>query len=59
MLKRKAKPGQTIFAAWKYQAIMEAAGVDSFDLRYSTDDVMQSPGHMAIVGDIVYGITPT
>jgi uncharacterized phage protein gp47/JayE len=59
MLKRKAKPGQTIFAAWKYQAIMEAAGVDSFDLRYSTDDVMQSPGHMAILGDIVYGITAT
>jgi len=30
MLFRKAKPGQTIFAAWKYQAIMDAPGVDSF-----------------------------
>jgi uncharacterized phage protein gp47/JayE len=57
MLFRKAKPGQTIFAAWKYQAIMDSAGVDSFDLRITTDDVMESPGHMAVLGDIVYGVT--
>jgi uncharacterized phage protein gp47/JayE len=55
MLLRLAKPGQTIYAAWKYHAIMEAPGVESFDLRFTTDDVMPSPGHMPILGDIVYG----
>lgn len=59
MLVSKARPGQTIFAAWKYQAIMAATGVDSFDLHITTDDVMQSPGHMAVLGDILYGVLPT
>lgn len=59
MLILKAEPGRTIFAAWKYQAIMEAAGVDSFDLRDTADDIMQSPGHMAVLGDMIYGVSPT
>ena len=54
MLIERAAPGQTIYAAWKYQAIMNTAGVESFDLRYSTDDTMPSPGHMAVLGDIYY-----
>jgi uncharacterized phage protein gp47/JayE len=50
-----AAPGQTIFAAWKSYAIMSAVGVASFDMINSMDDVMPSPGHMAVLGDIVYG----
>jgi uncharacterized phage protein gp47/JayE len=55
MLADRAEPGQTIFAAWKYYAIMGTPGVESFDLRITTDDVMPSPGHLAVLGDIVYG----
>jgi len=55
MLLNYAAPGQTIFAAWKAQAIMNTGGVISFDLTDWDDDVMQSPGHMAVLGDIVYG----
>jgi len=55
MLFNYAAPGLTIFAAWKAQAIMNTLGVISFDLLDWSDDVMQSPGHMAVLGDIVYG----
>ena len=55
MLFALAKPGQTIFAAWKSYAVMNATGVYSFDLMNPADDVMESPGHMAVLGDIVYG----
>jgi uncharacterized phage protein gp47/JayE len=55
MLYLKASPGQTIFAVWKSQAVLEAPNVISFDLLDWTDDVMQTPGHMAVLGDIVYG----
>lgn len=55
MLFVSAAPGQTIFAAWKAQAIMNAPNVVSFDLLNWNDDVMESPGHMAVLGDIVYG----
>jgi len=51
-----AAPGQTIFATWKAQAIMNSPGVISFDLIDWSDDVMESPGHMGVLGDIVYGI---
>ena len=47
-------PGQTIFAAWKSYAIMNTPTVVSFDLLNNTDDVMQSPGHMGVLGDIFY-----
>jgi uncharacterized phage protein gp47/JayE len=59
MLLSYAKPGQTIFAAWKYFAIMGTAGVDSFDLLNTNDDVMPSPGHMPVLGDIGYGASAT
>jgi uncharacterized phage protein gp47/JayE len=54
MLFARAAPGQTIFAVWKAQAIMNAPDVVSCDLRNWTDDVMQSPGHMAVLRDIYY-----
>ena len=47
-------PGQTIFAAWKSYAIMNAAGVVSFHLANNEDDLMDSPGHMAVLGSVVY-----
>jgi uncharacterized phage protein gp47/JayE len=55
MFFQKAAPGQTIFAAWKVQAIMNTANVISVELLDYHDDIMQSPGHMAVLGDIVYG----
>jgi uncharacterized phage protein gp47/JayE len=55
MLFNLAKPGQTIFAVWKAQAIMNTANVMSFDLGNWTDDVMPSIGNMAVLGDIIYG----
>jgi uncharacterized phage protein gp47/JayE len=54
MLMQSAAPGQTIFSAWKYYAIMGTPGVISFDLPNDVDEVMPSPGHMATLGDIVY-----
>lgn len=54
MLLKKAEPGGTIYAAWKYEAIMAAPGVDHFIMLNNVDDVMPSPGHMALLGDIEY-----
>jgi uncharacterized phage protein gp47/JayE len=54
MLFEKATPGQTIYAAWKAYAIMSTPDVISFDLTDNDDDVMPSPGHMAILNDIHY-----
>lgn len=57
MLLKKATPGGTIYAAWKYEAIMAAPGVDHFIMLNNEDDVMPSPGHMAVLGDIEYETT--
>jgi uncharacterized phage protein gp47/JayE len=54
MLHTLAAPGQTIYAAWKSAAIVNAPNVQSFDLLNTQDDVMQSPGHMAVLGNIIY-----
>jgi hypothetical protein len=54
MLYTYASPGQTIYAAWKSAAIMNAAGVVSFDLINTADDIMPDAGHMATLGDIYY-----
>jgi uncharacterized phage protein gp47/JayE len=59
MILREAAPGQTVYAAWKYHAIMSTLGVEHFDLLNSTDDPMPTPGHLAVLGDIVYGVNPT
>lgn len=55
MLREQAGPGQTIFTAWKYYAIMSASGVESFVLLNNEDDVMETAGNMAVLGDIIYG----
>jgi uncharacterized phage protein gp47/JayE len=57
MLYQVNAPGQTIFAAWKYSAIMNAPGVISFDMTDCSDDVMPDAGHMAVLGDIYYSTT--
>jgi uncharacterized phage protein gp47/JayE len=54
MLLQRASPGKTIFAAWKSYAVMDAPDVVSFDLVNNADDVMPSPGHLAVLGDIYY-----
>jgi len=54
MLYAMAAPGQTIFAAWKYAAIMNTLGVVSFDMATTQDDIMPSPGHMAVLGDVLF-----
>jgi len=55
MLLEKAAPGQTIWAVWKSQAAMEAPEVEHFEMVDWTDDVMQSPGHMAVLGNLIFG----
>jgi uncharacterized phage protein gp47/JayE len=52
MLMSYAAPGQTIFAAWKYTAVMNVPGVISFDMTTPYDDVMPSPGHMAVLNNL-------
>jgi uncharacterized phage protein gp47/JayE len=56
MLRERAIPGQPIYAVWKSYAIMSAPGVISFALQNAQDDLMQSPGHMPVLGNIVYGL---
>jgi uncharacterized phage protein gp47/JayE len=58
MLFQYAAPGQTIFAAWKFAAVMGAAGVVSFDMTTVEDDIMPDVGHMATLGDIYYSTAP-
>jgi uncharacterized phage protein gp47/JayE len=59
MLFVKAAPGETIYAAWVSYAIMNAAGVQSFNLITTNDYVMPSLGHMAVLGTILYDIPPS
>ena len=54
MILAKALPGQTIYASWKSYAVMTAPSVVSFDLVDNADDVMPSPGYMAVLRDIIY-----
>jgi uncharacterized phage protein gp47/JayE len=53
MLFEKAIPGSTIYASWIEAAIADAVGVDHFELVYTTT-AMPSPGHLAILGSIIY-----
>jgi uncharacterized phage protein gp47/JayE len=52
MLMTYAAPGQTIYAAWKYAAIMSTPNVISFDMTTTADDVMPDKGHMAVLGNL-------
>jgi uncharacterized phage protein gp47/JayE len=54
MLFKMAKPGQTIYAAWISYAIMNAPGVQSFNLITTDDVVMPSLGHMAVLGTLLF-----
>ena len=54
MLFAQAAPGQTIHAAWVSYAIMNAQGVQSFNLLTTDDYVMPSLGHMAVLETILY-----
>lgn len=54
MLFIQAAPGQTIYAAWISYAIMNATRVQSFNLITTTDFVMPSLGHMAVLETILY-----
>lgn len=58
MLHEMAAPGQTIYAAWVSYAIMNAPGVQSFNLLTTDDYVMPSLGHMAVLGTILYDTPP-
>jgi uncharacterized phage protein gp47/JayE len=53
MLFARASPGQTIYGVWKSDAVLNAGDVESFQITIA-DDVMESPGHMATLGDIYY-----
>jgi uncharacterized phage protein gp47/JayE len=53
MLFDRAIPGGTIYASWVEAAIMDAIGVDHFELAFPTTH-MPTPGHLAVLGSIVY-----
>lgn len=53
MLYDRARPGQTIYRSWVGEAISQAVGEDHHTL-YFNDTPMESPGHMAILGSIIY-----
>lgn len=56
MLFEKAAPGETVYGAWLNHAIMDAPGVISFNLaNCDVDRFMPSPGHLGVLGSIVYG----
>jgi uncharacterized phage protein gp47/JayE len=48
------QPAQTIFAAWISDAILQAAGVVSFDLTIA-DFAMPNNGSIAVLGSIIHG----
>lgn len=48
-----AQDAQTIYVAWVSEAIMQASGVDFFDLTM-TDHVMPTKGSLATLGTITY-----
>jgi uncharacterized phage protein gp47/JayE len=54
MLLAQTAPGQTIYAVWKSWAVMNSPGVVSFDMGNNVDDVMPSPGHIGIMGSVIY-----
>jgi uncharacterized phage protein gp47/JayE len=58
LLHSVASPGATIYAAWISFAIMNAPGVQSFKLTTTSDCIMPSLGHMAVLGTILYDQPP-
>ena len=58
MLSERAEPGQTIYAAWISYAIMNAPGVESFNLVTDADHIMPSLGNMAVLGTVTIEPAP-
>ncbi|MHC2894815.1 putative phage protein gp47/JayE [Bradyrhizobium barranii subsp. barranii] len=56
MLRAQAAPGATIYASWVSYAIMSAPHVVSFRLVTDGDYLMETPGHMAVLGSIHYPV---
>jgi hypothetical protein len=56
LLLSAAAPGQTIYSVWKSYAIMGTDKVISCRLIDDVDEVMQSPGHMAILDTIIFDV---
>lgn len=54
---QRAKPGQKWYRAWTDEGIINAPGVNAYQL-VASDVAMPSPGHMPILGDIRYGGPP-
>jgi uncharacterized phage protein gp47/JayE len=50
----RGMPNQTWYRAWTDEGIMQASGVNAYDL-VASDQVMPSKGHMPVLGDIRYG----
>jgi uncharacterized phage protein gp47/JayE len=53
MLLERAIPGGTIYESWIDAAISNSLGEDHHELAFTTTQ-MPSPGHIAIVGSIIY-----
>lgn len=53
MFFEKAIPGGTIYESWVEAAISDAVGVDHFELNFQTMPML-SPGHLGILGSIIY-----
>lgn len=56
MLIEVAAPGQTIYSVWKSYAVMGTSDVVSFRLYNDVDELMQSPGHMAVLGTVLWDV---
>jgi uncharacterized phage protein gp47/JayE len=50
----RSKPGQTWYRAWTDEAIINAVGVNAYDL-VADDVAMPSNGYMPVLGDVTYG----
>jgi uncharacterized phage protein gp47/JayE len=50
----RSMPGQTWWRAWTDEGIMNAAGVNAYDL-VGNDVVMPGNGYMPVLGDVTYG----
>lgn len=54
LIASRAAPGQTIYRSWVAEAVSVAAGEDRHDLIFD-NLVMPSAGHIAVLGNIIYG----
>lgn len=53
MLMGRAAPGQEIYRSWIDEAVSQAVGEDHHDLDF-VNTPMESPGHLAVLGSIIY-----